>query len=184
MIAASWHPIHVDLKRFRGTPIISDHMSWISELLWVGIPSGVLSGLFVLLLLWLRQEIIDRYGSRAFKAKFQSLQNHASRDRWEIRGRLYNNTSMQVYAFPYLIGPDGQDMDGYGPPVDARTDEKLKGSVPIAPKSWREFRIENLRKENQSVPVRVRVMYSRFTLKKAQYRTYTVEPTDPVTDHP
>ena len=138
----------------------------------------------VLLLLWLRQEIIDRYGSRAFRAKFQSLQNHASVGRWEVRGRIYNNTSMQVYALPCLMVPDGQGIEGYGPLVDAWTNEKLKGSVPIAPKSWREFRIENLRKENQTVPVRVRVRYSHFTLKKAQYRTYSVDPTDPATDHP
>lgn len=151
-------------------------MSGILETLWVGLISGVLSSLLVLILFWLRQRIIDWFGIRAFKAIFCYLQNPVSKDSWEVRGRIYNNTSIQVYAYPILLDLERQNIDGCGVPFDAWIGEELKGGIPIPPKSWREFRIENMRRGNKAVPVYVNLMLSYFTLKKARERIYKIEP--------
>ena len=150
-------------------------MTGILETVWIGITSGVLSGLLVLILFWLRQTIIDRFGIRAFKAIFGCSQNPTLKDRWGVRGRIYNNTSMQVYVRPTLLDQEGQTIEGHSAPMDAWTGEELKGNIPVAPKSWREFRIENVRRGNQTVPAHVKLMFSYFTYKKAKNITYKVE---------
>ena len=91
-------------------------MLGIYETLLVGIVSGLLSSGVVFLILWSRQGLIDRFGFCAFKAAFDSLQNAVSKDSWEIRGRIYNNTSMQVYADLALFDFNGQIIGGFSPP--------------------------------------------------------------------
>jgi hypothetical protein len=150
-------------------------MTGITGTLWVGITSGVLSGLLVLILFWLRQRIIDRFGILAFKAIFCCSQNSTLKDRWEVRGRIFNNTSMQVYAYPTLLDLEGQTIEGHGGPIDAWTGEELKGYIPVAPKSWCEFRIQNMRRGSQTVPLHIKLNFFYFTLKKATDRIYKVE---------
>ena len=150
-------------------------MTGITGTFWVGITSGVLSGLLVLLMFWLRQRIIDRFGIRAFKAIFCYSQDPTIKDRWEVRGRIYNNTSIQVYAYPTLQDIEGRIIEGCGIPLDARTGEELKGGILVAPKSWREFKIQNVRQGNQTVPLHIKLNFFYFTLEKITDGIYKVE---------